>query len=93
VNTNLHSCTVNQALSTQQTILQVNKISGHTLFAQKIVHAAQKNVHPNPLVILNHNDISRLVLVRLLQFDQGLGTGDQPSAVRWQGTEGQKVGR
>jgi hypothetical protein len=31
------------------------------LFAQKIVRAAQKNVHPSPHVILNHNDISRLV--------------------------------
>ena len=31
------------------------------LCAQKIVHAAQKNVHSNPLMIFNINDINRLV--------------------------------
>jgi len=61
VNTNLHFCTAKLALSTQQTILQVNKISGHTLPAQKIVHAAQKNVQQSPLSILNPYDISRLI--------------------------------
>jgi hypothetical protein len=61
VNTNRHSCTVNQALSIQQTILQVNKIFGHTLFAQKIVHNAQNNVQQSLPSILNPNDISRLM--------------------------------
>jgi len=38
------------------------------LFAQKIVHAAQKNVHPNLLTILNVNDIKRLVSGMLVAF-------------------------
>jgi hypothetical protein len=43
------------------TTLRVNKISGHTLFAHKIVHAAQKNVQQTPPSILNPNDIRGLI--------------------------------
>ena len=38
------------------------------LFAQKIVHTAQKNVHPSPLITLNHNDNSMLVSGTLVAF-------------------------
>jgi len=38
------------------------------LFAQKIVHDAQKNVHSIPHIFLNLNDISRLVFGMLVAF-------------------------
>jgi len=38
------------------------------LFAQKNVHAAQKNVQPNLHIFLNHNDISKLVYGMLVAF-------------------------
>jgi hypothetical protein len=37
------------------------RFSAPPFFAQKIVHAAQKNVHPNLLIILNVNNIRKLV--------------------------------